>query len=91
MRNKIHLVFLLVGLSLSFGYAQQDTQKVTEEESHRMGQDLIDMLQTGRYFEAKSLYDTIRIKVDSIHPFIECFYKGYMSGYENKQIGRAHV
>ena len=49
-----------------------------------MGQDLIDLLQAGRYFEAKSLYDTIRIKVDSIHPFIECFYKGYMSGYENK-------
>ena len=84
MRDKIYLVLLWVGLSLSLGYAQQDTQKVTEEESHRMGQDLIDLLQAGRYFEAKSLYDTIRIKVDSIHPFIECFYKGYMSGYENK-------
>ncbi|MGP1420967.1 MAG: aspartyl protease family protein [Tannerella sp.] len=84
MRDKIYLVLLWVGLSLSFGYAQQDTQKVTEEESHRMGQDLIDMLQTGRYFEAKSLYDTIRIKVDSIHPFIENLYRMYISSFENK-------
>ena len=84
MRNKIYLVFLLFGLSISFGYGQQDTQKVTEEESHRMGQDLIDLLQAGRYFEAKSLYDTICIKVDSIHPFIEYFYRMYISLFENK-------
>ena len=84
MRSKVVVLFLLVGLSLSFGYAQQDTQKVTEEESHRMGQDLIDLLQAGRYFEAKSLYDTIRIKVDSIHPFLENLYRMYISSFENK-------
>ena len=65
MRNKIYFVLLWVGLTLSFGYAQQDIQKVTEEGSYCIGHDMIRLLDANRYFEAKSLYDTLCVKMDT--------------------------
>ena len=84
MRNKIYFVLLWVGLTLSFGYAQQDIQKVTEEESYRIGHDMIRLLDANRYFEAKSLYDTLCVKMDTIPPFFEYYYRMKIGEFENK-------
>ncbi len=89
MKHKIHLVFLFVGLGIFSVFAQQEAdrqtpQKVTEEEAERIQQELIDLLQTGKYFEAKNLYDTICVKVDSIYPFTESFYRMHIAGFENR-------
>ncbi len=95
MKHKIHLVFLFVGLGIFSVFAQQEAdrqtpQKVTEEEAVRMGQDLINLLESNRYFEAKNLYDTICVKVDTIHPFIESFYRMNMCRFENKPDSAAY-
>ena len=84
MRDKIYLVLLWVGLNLSFGFAQQDIQKVTEEESYRIGHDMIRLLDANRYFEAKSLYDTLCVKMDTIPPFFEYYYRMKIGEFENK-------
>ena len=78
MKHIIYFLCLFICSSLWI-QAQQD-----DDDWHIRQQRLLDILDTNQYFDAKAYYNTLKIKGDTLHPFIECFYNRHAANFLNK-------